>query len=320
MNDFDKNIIITGAAGFIGSSLAECLLKHGGCKITCIDNFDDFYDINLKQKNIAAFENHKDVQFLKIDIRNANEISRNLCGDYDMIIHLAAKAGVRPSILQSDLYEQTNVLGTLNMLEFAKQKNIKQFIFASSSSIYGINPDVPWSETSALMPVSPYAATKIAGEYLGYTYSKLYDIRFIALRFFTVYGPRQRPDLAIHKFTKLIGENKAITLYGNGETFRDYTFIDDILSGITAAMTYDKTMFEAINLGNNHTAGLSELVSALENAIGKKAITQFDKLHPADAPRTFADISKAKKLLNYNPQTQLSAGIERFYEWYKNNY
>ncbi|MDR3226900.1 MAG: GDP-mannose 4,6-dehydratase [Prevotellaceae bacterium] len=319
MNYFNKHIIITGAAGFIGSSLVEFLLKNGGYKITCIDNFDDYYDISAKQKNIAAFENHANIRFLKIDIRNADELNKNLCDDYDIIVHLAAKAGVRQSILQPNLYEQTNVAGTLNLLEFAKQKNVKQFVFASSSSIYGVNPDVPWRETSALMPVSPYAATKIAGEYLGYTYSKLYDIRFIALRFFTVYGAKQRPDLAIHKFTELITKNNPITLYGNGDTFRDYTYIDDILSGIAAAINYDKTMFETINLGNNHTVGLLDLVATLENVIGKKAIAQFDKLHPADSPRTFADITKAKKLLNYNPQTQLNDGIRKFYEWYVNN-
>ncbi|MDR1552476.1 MAG: GDP-mannose 4,6-dehydratase [Prevotellaceae bacterium] len=318
MNDFHKHIIITGAAGFIGSSLVDCLLKSGNYTISCIDNFDDFYDLNIKRKNISAFENHANIKFFDIDIRNREHIHENLCDDYDMIVHLAAKAGVRPSIAEPDLYSQVNVLGTLNLLDFAKEKHIKTFIFASSSSVYGVNPDVPWNETSALMPVSPYAATKIAGEYLGYTYSKLYDIRFIALRFFTVYGPKQRPDLAIHKFTKLISENQPITLYGNGETFRDYTFIDDILSGIMAAMNYDKTMFEIINLGNNRTVSLSELVSAIENATCKKAIIQFDKLHPADAPLTFADISKAKRLLNYNPETQLKSGIEKFYEWYIN--
>ncbi|MDR2651480.1 MAG: GDP-mannose 4,6-dehydratase [Prevotellaceae bacterium] len=318
MNAFHKHIIITGAAGFIGSSLVEYLLKSGNYIITCVDNFDDFYDLSIKRKNISAFEKHENIKFFDIDIRNREQIDKNLCDDYDMIIHLAAKAGVRPSIDNPDLYSQVNISGTLNLLDFAKEKRIGKFIFASSSSVYGVNSDAPWKETSALMPVSPYAATKIAGEYLGYTYSKLYDIRFIALRFFTVYGPKQRPDLAIHKFTKLIIENQPITLYGNGETFRDYTFIDDILNGIAAAMNYDKTMFEIINLGNNRTVSLCELVATIENVVGKKATVRFDKLHPADAPLTFADISKAKQLLNYNPVTQLKFGIEKFYEWYGN--
>lgn len=315
-----KNIIITGAAGFIGSSLVEKLLSMGGYKITCIDNFDDFYDIGVKNKNIAAFEKNENVKFLQIDICNADDLEKNLSDDYDIIVHLAAKAGVRPSIEQPILYEQVNVAGTLNLLNFAKTKNIKQFVFASSSSVYGVNADVPWREKSELMPVSPYAATKIAGESLGYTYSKLYDMRFLALRFFTVYGPKQRPDLAIHKFTKLITAGKTITLYGDGKTYRDYTFIDDTLSGIVAAMHYDKTMYEVINLGNNHTVSLLELVAALEEITNKKANVKFEALHPADAPRTFADIEKAKSLLNYNPQTNLKEGLSKFYEWYQKTY
>jgi UDP-glucuronate 4-epimerase len=216
-------------------------------------------------------------------------------------------------------YQQTNVIGTQHLLEFAKEKNIKQFVFASSSSVYGINNHFPWKENEQLMPISPYAMTKLAGEMLGHVYSKLYDIRFIALRLFTVYGPSQRPDLAIHKFTRAILEGKPITMYGDGSTSRDYSFVDDIVQGIIASMNYDKTGFEIINLGNNYSVSLKELIASVEEVIGKKAIIELLPEQPGDVSKTFADISKARQLIGYNPQTNLKEGLKKFYDWFLQN-
>jgi UDP-glucuronate 4-epimerase len=237
----------------------------------------------------------------------------------DAIIHIAAKAGVRPSIENPMAYQKVNVIGLQNMLDFAKEKNIKQFIFASSSSVYGLNKHFPWKEDEQLLPVSPYAMTKLSGEMMGHVYSHLYGIRFIALRFFTVYGPGQRPDLAIHKFTKAILRNEPILMYGDGSTSRDYTFIDDIIQGVAGAIAYDKSNFEIINLGENHPVSLKDLITTLEEVIGKKAIIEQQPEQPGDVPKTFADISKAKQLLGYNPQTELKAGLKMFYEWYISN-
>ena len=204
-------------------------------------------------------------------------------------------------------------------MSIAKEKKIKQFIFASSSSVYGINDHFPWKENEQLLPISPYAMTKLAGEMLGHVYSKLYDIRFIALRFFTVYGPSQRPDLAIHKFTKAIIKYKPITMYGDGNTSRDYTFVDDVVQGVIAAMTYDKTGFEIINLGNNYSVSLKELITSIEEVMQKKAIIEQIPEQPGDVSKTFADINKAKKILGYNPTTKLNDGLKKFYEWFLQN-
>ena len=314
-----QHYLVTGGAGFIGSNLIKTLFRDNpGIKITCIDNFDSFYSADIKQLNIRSFKSNPDFHFLYDDLAtvSAKELCDLISDPVDVIVHIAAKAGVRPSILNPLAYQQTNVIGTQQLLEFAKEKEIKQFVFASSSSVYGINDHYPWKEDEQLMPISPYAMTKLAGEMLGHVYSRLYDIRFIALRFFTVYGPSQRPDLAIHKFTKAILKGGPVTLYGDGSTSRDYTFVDDIVQGVIAAIKYDKTAFEIINLGNNYSVSLKELLDSIEKVIGKKA--NIDQLpeQPGDVSKTFADINKAKQLLGYNPQTNLNEGLKKFYDWF----
>ena len=311
--------LITGGAGFIGSNLIQHLLGvEKEIFITCIDDFDPFYSKEIKELNISGFVNNPAIRLLNYDVSNIDvkRLVEEINEPVDVIIHLAAKAGVRPSILNPSSYQQANVLGLQNILDFSKEKNCKQFVFASSSSVYGINDHFPWKEDEQLMPISPYAMTKLAGEMLGHVYSKLYDIRFIALRFFTVYGPGQRPDLAIHKFTKLILNDKPIAMYGNGTTSRDYTYINDTINGITGAIKYNKTNFEIINLGNNYTISLKELIRSIENVIGKTAIIEQLPEQPGDVPKTFADISKAKNLLGYEPITKLDEGLKKFYEWF----
>ena len=237
---------------------------------------------------------------------------------YDVIVHLAAKAGVRPSIQEPVACQQVNVAGTQNMLELAREWGVRQFVFASSSSVYGVNPNVPWREDDhVLLPISPYASTKVSGELLGHVYSHLYGTRFIALRFFTVYGPRQRPDLAIHKFARLILDGQRVPVYGDGSASRDYTFIQDIVGGIRAAMEYEDTSYEVINLGNHRTVTLMEMVRALEEVCGRRAQIEFLPEQPGDVPQTFADVSKAKRLLGYEPKTEFRAGLEAFLGWLK---
>jgi len=312
-----KRILITGAAGFIGSNLINRLLQSGIYQLVGLDNFDNFYSRQQKEKNLAPFISHPDFHFFEGDICKMDDLLA--LGDFDVIIHLAAKAGVRPSILNPILYQQVNVDGTQNLLEFARQKNIKQFVFASSSSVYGINENIPWNEDEKLKPISPYASTKLSCEMLGHVYSHLYGIRFLALRFFTVYGPAQRPDLAIHKFFKAISEGNPIPVFGDGSSSRDYTFVEDTIQGIEAAITYDQSDFEIINLGNHQTVTLSELITAIEKISGKKAMIDRQPEQAGDVPKTYADISKAKRLLNYQPDTSLEKGLISFYEWYLTN-
>jgi UDP-glucuronate 4-epimerase len=253
----------------------------------------------------------------EIDIRDGAALAAlDDAGPYDVIVHLAARAGVRPSILDPIGYQDVNVRGTQNLLEFARERRIPQFVFASSSSVYGINPRVPWSEDDhVLLPISPYASTKVSGELLGHVYSHLFGIRFVALRFFTVYGPRQRPDLAIHKFAGAIRAGKPIPVFGDGSTRRDYTFIDDIVSGIVGAMTYRKTPFEVVNLGNNATVSLDEMIGRLEEALGARAIIDRQPEQSGDVPQTWAAIDKARDLLGYAPATRFEDGIRRFVAW-----
>jgi UDP-glucuronate 4-epimerase len=312
-----KRILITGAAGFIGSNLINRLLQSGIYQLVGLDNFDNFYSREQKEKNLAPFISHPDFHFFEGDICNMDDLLA--LGDFDVIIHLAAKAGVRPSILNPILYQQVNVDGTQNLLEFARQKKIMQFVFASSSSVYGINENIPWNEDEKLKPISPYASTKLSCEMLGHVYSHLYGIRFLALRFFTVYGPAQRPDLAIHKFFKAISEGNPIPVYGDGSSSRDYTFVEDTIQGIEAAITYDQSDFEIINLGNHQTVTLSELITSIEKISGKKATINRQPEQAGDVPKTYADISKAKRLLNYQPDTSLEKGLISFYEWYLAN-
>ncbi len=313
------HILVTGGAGFIGSNLIKALFgQDPKVSITCIDNFDPFYPVEIKQLNISEIESQAGFHFLFADLAkiSSDELCELITDPVDIIIHIAAKAGVRPSIENPQAYQQTNVIGLQTILDFAKAKEVKQFVFASSSSVYGVNDHYPWKEDEQLMPISPYAMTKLSGEMLGHVYSKLYGIRFIALRFFTVYGPAQRPDLAIHKFTKAILNDEPITMYGDGTTSRDYTYVDDIVQGIIAATKYDLSDFEIINLGNNYTVSLKELIKAIEDVTGKEAVIKQLPEQPGDVPKTFADITKAEKLLGYNPQTKLKDGLEKFYQWF----
>jgi UDP-glucuronate 4-epimerase len=316
-----KNILITGGAGFIGSHLVDRLLGEEAWQISVVDDFNDFYLPELKRANISAHLENPNFRLYEIDICNAQNLEEIFSENkFDVIVHLAARAGVLPSLREPQLYAETNVGGTLNLLEMARQYNVRQFIFGSSSSVYGINCKIPFSEDDKIFqPISPYAATKAAGELLCHTYSHLYDIRAVCLRFFTVYGARQRPDLAIRKFSQLILEGKPIQMFGDGTTRRDYTFIDDVIGGVRAAIDYTSSDFEIFNLGESRTIELRYLIKLLEENLGKKAIVQQKPMQAGDVPQTFADISKARKLLGYNPQTKIEEGIERFAEWVKSS-
>ena len=321
MDQYAKHYLVTGGAGFIGSQLVKQLLKEEDVRITCIDNFDPFYKRQLKLLNLADIDKHHNFFLLDVnlDTTSLEQLHDAISQPVDVIVHLAAKAGVRPSIIDPTGYQQTNILGTQKLLDFAVQKKVKKFVFASSSSVYGINENLPWKEEEKLLPISPYAMTKLAGEMAGHTYHKLYNLSFIALRFFTVYGPGQRPDLAIHRFTKAIFNGEPISMFGDGSTSRDYTYVDDTVQGIIAAMHYDKTGFEIINLGNNYTVSLKELIEGIEAVVGKGAIINQQPEQPGDVPRTFADISKAQRLLNYQPHTQIKDGLQKFYDWFLAN-
>lgn len=314
-----QNILITGGAGFIGSKLTDKLLLNKDLHITCVDNFDDFYEPVIKHRNIALALQNPRYRLITADIcalDTFNELLKPY--RFDAIIHLAAKAGVRPSIKQPDIYYETNVRGTQNLLTFAQQQRITQFIFSSSSSVYGINPKVPWVETDTdFLPISPYASTKISAEMLGHVYAHLYGIRFIALRFFSVYGERQRPDLAINKFVTAIENEQPIPFFGDGSISRDYTYVDDIIEGIIAALQYDKTLYEVINLGNGNAVSLNEMVQCLGNVMQKKVLIERLPDQLGDVPQTFADISKARHLLGYEPQISLAQGLQQYVAWWR---
>jgi UDP-glucuronate 4-epimerase len=316
-----KNVLVTGGAGFIGSNLVDSLIAEGNWQVTVVDDFNDFYSPELKRGNVREHLNDPNYSLFEIDICDAENLRAVFEErDFDVIVHLAARAGVRPSLEQPVLYNQANVGGTLNLLELAREFAVPQFVFGSSSSVYGLNCETPFRECSPISrPMSPYAATKAAGELLCHTYSHLYGIRIVCLRFFTVYGARQRPDLAIHKFTRQIYEEKPIELYGDGTTRRDYTYIDDILAGIRAAMSYAETPFEIFNLGEARAIQLNELIALLENNLGKRAIVEHCPMQSGDMPETFADISKAGQMLDYNPITAIETGIEKFVEWFVSN-
>ncbi|PYJ40268.1 MAG: epimerase [Verrucomicrobia bacterium] len=309
-------ILVTGGAGFIGSHLVEKLLAEGH-EAAILDDFNDFYDPQIKRSNIAGLQ--KSTPIFQIDLRDNNAIRALFHREkFDAIAHLAARAGVRPSIAQPQLYYDTNVNGTLHLLDAARIVGIERFIFASSSSVYGICKTVPFSEDFHLtQTISPYAATKIAGEFLCSTFSHLYQMQVAVLRFFTVYGPRQRPDLAIHKFTRRILRGEPIDQFGDGTTRRDYTYIDDIIQGVMAALRYDGTPFEIFNLGENETVQLKDLIAEIELVVGKKAKLNRLPEQAGDVPLTCADISKAARLLNYRPTTKLGEGLPRFVEWFR---
>ncbi|MBX3281111.1 MAG: GDP-mannose 4,6-dehydratase [Acidobacteria bacterium] len=316
-----KNVLVTGGAGFIGSHLVGKLLAEGAWHITIVDDLNDFYSPAIKHANLALFQDSPDVEFVEADIRNLAALEAVFEGRrFDTIVHLAARAGVRPSLLEPQLYIETNINGTTNLLELARKYDVKQFVFGSSSSVYGENEKVPFAEDDPIFnPISPYAATKAAGELICHTYSHLFGIRTVCLRFFTVYGARQRPDLAIHKFAKLIDDDKPIPVFGDGSTRRDYTYIDDIIGGVRAAMSFEGSMHEVFNLGESETTELSRLIEMLESSLGKKAIIDRQPSQPGDVPITFADISKARRMLGYDPKTKIEDGIPKFVEWFRSH-
>lgn len=343
-----KVFLITGGAGFIGSTIAEKLLEQGN-KVIVVDNFNDFYDYNRKIRNILEatgnyekvneiLENSsKDEKIEKLkkivnsenfvleyaDIRDMGKMDK-IFSEYkiDLVFNPAAMAGVRPSLLDPLLYEEVNIKGYMNLLELCKKYGVKKFLQASSSSVYGNNKKVPFKETDIVdFAISPYAATKKSGEVIGHVYHKLYDIDMIQLRFFTVYGPKQRPDLAIHKFTKMILEEKSIPFYGDGNTKRDYTYIDDIVDGILKSIDYlfkNQDVYEIFNLGESRVVSLKEMVETIEKVLGKKAVLDKQPMQPGDVEKTYADISKAKEILGYNPKTNFEDGIKKFVDWYMN--
>ncbi len=313
-----KRILVTGGAGFIGSHLVDRLLAEGVWDITVVDDLNDFYAPDIKRRNVREHLENPNYRLIECDIRNAAKLRTAFDGGYDVIVHLAARAGVRPSLLEPVLYAETNINGTVNLLELAREFGVKQFVFGSSSSVYGENEKVPFSEDDPIFkPISPYAATKAAGELICHTYSHLFDIRTVCLRFFTVYGARQRPDLAIHKFSKLIWEGRPIPMFGDGHTRRDYTYIDDVLQGVRASIDYAGSMHEVFNLGESETTELKRLIELLEENLGKKAIIDRQPMQPGDVSITFADVTKARKLLNYDPQTKIEDGIPKFGEWFR---
>lgn len=310
------NILVTGCAGFIGSHLCERLLRDGHA-VCGIDNFDPYYDVAVKQGHVAALRKHGGFSFHPVDIRDVealNEIWRR--SRPERIVHLAARAGVRPSILQPALYCDVNVTGTTRIFEAARAAGTP-VVFASSSSVYGGSTRIPYHEDDPVAaPISPYAATKRAGELLATTYFHLYQVPIVSLRFFTVYGPRQRPDMAIYKFTRAILEGRTVTLYGDGATARDYTYVDDIIAGVVAAIERAPQLGrEIINLGNSQTVELRRLIQIIEDAVGQKANIDWQPVQPGDVSVTYADISQARELLAYSPQTTIEQGVGRFVQW-----
>jgi UDP-glucuronate 4-epimerase len=310
-------VLVTGGAGFIGSHVVDRLLADGE-QVVVIDDFNDFYDPAVKRANVAPHLAHERYTLVEGDIRDEALVERVFAEHAPRrVIHLAARAGVRPSLEQPLLYETTNVVASLILLEACRRHGVTKLVFGSSSSVYGVNAKVPFCEDDPIaLTISPYAATKAAGELHCHAYSHLYGLPIVCLRFFTVYGPRQRPDLAIHKFAKLIASGKPIPVFGDGGTERDYTYIDDIVAGILGALAYDATRFEILNLGNSRTVSLADLIAGLEKALGKQAIIDRQPLQPGDVPRTFADTTKARQLLGYAPDTPIDVGLARFVEWF----
>lgn len=316
-----KNILVTGGAGFIGSNLVK-KIDLNLFNITVLDNFDNFYSIETKKKNIFEFDNS--IKVVTGDITDKNCLTKIFSkGNFDIVIHLAAKAGVRPSLIDSEGFLKTNVFGTLNLLNVMKEFATKKIVLASSSSVYGNNIKIPYSEIDNVdNPISIYAATKKTCELFSYTYHSLYNFDVMNLRFFTVYGPAQRPDLAIHKFFKNIYNNKEIDFYGNGDTKRDYTYIDDVVNGIINSIKYiesNTSVYEILNLGNTNPVSLKELTRKIEIITGRKFIYNFMPMQMGDVNITFSDISKARHLINYNPNTTIDEGLAKFDEWYKKN-
>ena len=312
-------VLLTGAAGFIGSHLAERLLGEGHL-VVGLDVFDDFYDPVLKERNLSSALDDPGFTLVRGDIRDP-EVLGALPPGIDTIIHPAARAGVRPSIAQPGLYYDVNVMGTLQLLEFARERGIRRFLFASSSSVYGNNEKVPFSEADRVdNPISPYAASKKAGELLCHSYNHLYGITCLCLRFFTVYGPRQRPDLAIRKFARLLSEGEAIPMFGDGSTQRDYTYIDDIVDGVMGGLRWAEAndgAYEIVNLGESRTISLKEMIQVVGEEMGMEPRIERFPMQPGDVERTYADISKARELLGYDPKWAFRAGIREFVKWFR---
>lgn len=310
-------ILVTGGGGFIGSHTTEALLARGD-EVICLDNFNDYYDPARKRANVALFEGHPRYRLYEGDIRDAEATEALFAAERpDKVIHIAAMAGVRYSIQRPELYESVNVRGLLNTLEAARRHGVSNFVFASSSSVYGADSPVPFREDDPCnRPISPYAATKRAGELLCYTYHHLYGLPCTCLRFFTVYGPRGRPDMAPYLFTRWIFDGQPLKMFGDGNTYRDYTYIDDIVAGVVATVDADLP-FEIVNLGNSQTVMLRDFIGIVEELVGRKANIVQMPPQPGDVPRTCADVSKARRLLGYDPQTPFTEGMARFVEWYR---
>jgi UDP-glucuronate 4-epimerase len=309
--------LVTGGAGFIGSHVCERLLRSGHV-VTVLDDLNPFYDPAIKRRTLADLRAlGGQFQFVEADLTDAAAVSKLFAGSkFDQVIHLAARAGVRPSLAEPALYQRVNVEGTVNILEAARLNGVRKLVIASSSSVYGVNAKVPFSESDPIFQaISPYAASKLACEALGHSYHHVYGLEIVMLRFFTVYGPRQRPDLAIHKFAQLISSGRPIPVFGDGSTARDYTYVDDIVAGVLAA-SERPFGYEVFNLGESQTVTLARLIELLEAALGKRAIIDRQPLQPGDVPITFADISKARRLLGYAPQTKIDVGIPRFVAWF----
>ncbi len=311
------HVLITGGAGFIGSHLTRRLLSRGD-RITILDDFNDFYDPRLKRANVAALGERPGLALVEGDIRDTELVEGLFAnGGFDAVVHLAARAGVRPSLKEPILYEDVNCIGTLRLLEAARRHGPEVFIFGSSSSVYGINTKVPFSEKDEVnLPISPYATTKRAGELLCFNYHHLYGLRTACLRFFTVYGPAQRPEMAIHKFTRQLANGERITLYGDGSSRRDYTFIDDIVDGLVTVLDLAPG-FEIINLGGAETTRLDDLVTWLAAELAVEPRIEYLPDQPGDVPITYADVSKAERLLGYSPKVPIREGLRRFVGWYR---
>lgn len=312
-------ILVTGCAGFIGSHLTERLLTIG-YQVIGVDNFDSFYPRSVKERNLSASLSHGNFTFIEADIRDTNWLDQ-LDTEVDAIIHIAAKAGVRPSIDDPGGYISTNIVGTHNLLDWMRRRGVRKMVFASSSSVYGNNEKIPFTETDNVeRPISPYAFTKRSGELLTHSYHHLYGMGIINLRFFTVYGERQRPDLAVHKFVKMIDEDQPVPMFGQGDTSRDYTYVGDTVDGVVAALAYlneHPAAYEIINLGNHSPVTLQTLVLTLYRLMNKRPKVQYLPKQPGDVERTYADVSRAARLLGYQPKVSLEEGLSRFVTWYK---
>ena len=317
----NKTYLVTGGAGFIGSSLADFLLKKD-YKVVVIDNFCNFYDPSIKRNNVKDNLDNPNYKLYEIDLRCKSDVEKVFRENkIDVVIHLAAMAGVRPSIENPILYQEVNCIGTQNLLEVMKEYGVKNLVMASSSSVYGNNKKVPFKETDIVdYAISPYAATKKSNEVMTHVYHKLFNMNVIMLRFFTVYGPRQRPDLAINKFTRLMLKDEEVTMFGDGTTSRDYTYIDDIVSGIYSSINYvlnNNDVYEIVNLGNSSPISLKEMINTIAEVLNKKPKIKEMPMQQGDVNITYADISKAKEMLNYDPKTPFKEGIEKFVKWYK---